>query len=188
MTAKPFAEEGFVRAPGKARGMEVQRTLVKSPPELWAALSDPGALAEHLGEFGEIRITRTEPETTVAWEGELASGTVALEASGWGTKVTLAAEPALVAPTVESPAVRTETPTPATSAPSRGLLARLLRRGPRAETPAPPTPGPSPTPGPDPAPPSPAPAPGPGPQIRVEHVLERVLDDLGTDSRRPFAR
>ena len=41
---------------------EVQRTLVKSPPELWAELSDPAALARHLGELGEIRITRTEPE------------------------------------------------------------------------------------------------------------------------------
>src|SRR5664280_1010248 len=37
---------------------EVQRTLVKSPPELWAEISDPASLARHLGEFGEIRITR----------------------------------------------------------------------------------------------------------------------------------
>jgi hypothetical protein len=75
-----------------------QRTLVKSPPELWAEVSDVEALARHLGEFGEIRITRLEPETTVAWEGDRACGTVALEPSGWGTKVTitakLAAEPA----------------------------------------------------------------------------------------------
>src|SRR5258706_13702092 len=69
-----------------------QRTLVKSPPELWAEISDLGALARHLGEFGEIRITRLEPETTVAWEGDRASGTVQLEPSGWGTKVTLTAE------------------------------------------------------------------------------------------------
>src|SRR5258705_6921211 len=69
-----------------------QRTLVKSPPELWAELSDIDALARHLGEFGEIRITRLEPETTVAWEGDRASGTVHLEPSGWGTKVTLTAE------------------------------------------------------------------------------------------------
>ena len=69
-----------------------QRTLVKSPPELWAELSDVTSLAKHLGEFGEIRITRVEPETTVVWEGERASGTVELEPSGWGTKVTLTAE------------------------------------------------------------------------------------------------
>jgi hypothetical protein len=71
---------------------EASRTLVKSPPELWAECSDAGSLARHLGEFGEIRITRLEPESTVAWEGEHASGTVRIEPSGWGTRVTLTAE------------------------------------------------------------------------------------------------
>jgi hypothetical protein len=68
-----------------------QRTLVKSPPELWAEVSDVGALARHLGAFGGIRITRLEPESTVAWEGDRARGTVELEPSGWGTRVTLTA-------------------------------------------------------------------------------------------------
>jgi hypothetical protein len=68
---------------------EVKRTLVKSPPELWSELSDPAALARHLGEFGEIRITRSEPEQLVEWEGDRASGRVVLKPSGWGTKVTL---------------------------------------------------------------------------------------------------
>jgi hypothetical protein len=68
---------------------EVQRTLVKSPPELWAELSDPASLARHLGELGEIRITRIEPEETVEWEAESASGTVQIKQSGWGTRVTL---------------------------------------------------------------------------------------------------
>ena len=68
---------------------EVQRTLVKSPPELWTELSNPEALARHLGDFGEIRITDTEPETKVEWEAEGASGVVQLKQSGWGTKVTL---------------------------------------------------------------------------------------------------
>ncbi len=68
---------------------EVQRTLVKSPPELWAELSDPTSLARHLGELGEIRITRVEPERTVEWEAADATGKVLLKASGWGTKVTL---------------------------------------------------------------------------------------------------
>jgi hypothetical protein len=72
---------------------EARRTLVKSPPELWAEISDPDSLARHLEPFGEIRITRVEPETTVAWEGDRARGTVELAASGWGTKVTLRAEP-----------------------------------------------------------------------------------------------
>src|SRR3954470_14335312 len=69
-----------------------QRTLVKSPPELWSEVSDPDALARHLGEFGEIRISRLEPEVTVAWEGDRARGTVSLEPAGWGTKVTLTVE------------------------------------------------------------------------------------------------
>ncbi len=68
---------------------EVQRTLVKSPPELWAELSDPEALARHLGELGEIRITRSEPEKRVEWEAERTSGVVQIKPSGWGTKVTL---------------------------------------------------------------------------------------------------
>jgi len=67
------------------------RTLVKSVPELWATCSDAESLARHLEAFGEITITRLEAETTVAWEGARASGTVTLEQSGWGTKVTMTA-------------------------------------------------------------------------------------------------
>jgi len=73
------------------------RTLVKSVPELWAECSEPGSLARHLGAFGEIRVTRLEPETTVAWEGDAARGTVRLEPSGWGTRVTLTADGRTVA-------------------------------------------------------------------------------------------
>src|SRR5438477_4213750 len=69
--------------------LQASRTLVKSPPELWAECSDAPSLARHLGQFGEIRITRLEPETTVAWEGERASGTVRIEPAGWGTRVIL---------------------------------------------------------------------------------------------------
>jgi hypothetical protein len=68
---------------------EVQRTLVKSPPELWAEISDPEALARHLGEFGEIRITRVHPEQKVEWEAPEASGSIVIKPSGWGTKVKL---------------------------------------------------------------------------------------------------
>lgn len=70
---------------------EASRTLVKSAPELWAQCSDPGLLARHLESFGEIRITRLEPETAVAWEGDDVSGTVTLEPAGWGTRVILTA-------------------------------------------------------------------------------------------------
>src|SRR5437588_2974025 len=68
---------------------QASRTLLKSPPELWAECSDAQSLARHLGEFGEIRIKELEPESTVAWEGDRTSGTVKLEPSGWGTRVTL---------------------------------------------------------------------------------------------------
>jgi hypothetical protein len=96
---------------------EVQRTLVKSPPELWAELSDPTALARHLGELGEIRITRTEPERTIEWEAGRTCGTVSIKPSGWGTRVTLSASRELDAPS-EQPS-----PAPAQTTPEENLLA-----------------------------------------------------------------
>jgi hypothetical protein len=72
---------------------KASRTLVKSLPELWSEVSNAASLQRHLDQFGEIHITRLEPEAAVAWEGEHARGTVRLEPSGWGTKVILTAEP-----------------------------------------------------------------------------------------------
>jgi hypothetical protein len=89
---------------------EVQRTLVKSPPELWAELSDPTALARHLGELGEIRIVRSEPESTIEWAAENTTGIVSIKPSGWGTKVTLSV-------TREVPAASAPETPPATEAP-----------------------------------------------------------------------
>src|SRR5207302_6885346 len=83
--------------------LQASRTLVKSPPELWAECSDAASLARHLGQFGEIRITRLEPETAVAWEGEDVSGTVRLEPSGWGTRVILTARHTAEEPAAEEP-------------------------------------------------------------------------------------
>ncbi|HEX4467025.1 MAG TPA: hypothetical protein VH025_07545, partial [Solirubrobacteraceae bacterium] len=97
---------------------EVQRTLVKSPPELWAEISDPESLARHLGEFGDIRITRVEPEQRVDWQSGDASGSVVIKPSGWGTKVKLtvtrelAEPPATPADEVEAPAALQPTPEP----------------------------------------------------------------------------
>jgi hypothetical protein len=109
------------------RDHQASRTLLKSPPELWAECSEAQSLARHLGEaIGEIRITRLEPEITVAWEGERVSGTVRLEPSGWGTKVTLTA-------TEQSPEPSpVPAPQPATDAapepPARaGFMARVRR-------------------------------------------------------------
>src|SRR5918996_201219 len=89
--------------------LTAKRTLVKSPPELWSELSEVERLARHLGAFGEIKITKLEPEHTVAWEGEAASGTVSIEPSGWGTKVTMRVE---LEGGVEAPS-----PAPAAAAP-----------------------------------------------------------------------
>jgi hypothetical protein len=130
-----------------------QRTLVKSPPELWAEISDAGTLARHLGELGDIRITRLEAETTVVWEGNRARGTVEIEASGWGTKVTITAsaiaeEASTTAPSpaveeeeevavVEEEPVAVEEPEPVAEEPEaveepaprrRGFFARLFGR------------------------------------------------------------
>src|SRR5215210_7818293 len=116
--------------------MEAKRTLVKSPPELWAELSDMSALARHLGEFGEIRITRTEPETVVEWEGDLASGSVRLEPSGWGTKVTLTALPVMVDPPPPPEPEPQAEPEPQPEPARPGFWARVFRR--RAPEPPPP--------------------------------------------------
>jgi hypothetical protein len=154
--------------------MEAKRTLVKSPPELWAELSDIAALARHLGEFGEIRITRTEPESVVEWEGDLASGSVRLEPSGWGTRVTLTALPVVGDP-LPAPPAPPASPIPAPSA-RRGLLARLFRR----RAPAPPA-----------TPPRTAAAPSPLPAIDAasgQAVLTGALDALGAAHHRPFSR
>jgi hypothetical protein len=175
-----------LRARESPGSMEAKRTLVKSPPELWAELSDLPALARHLGEFGEIRITRTEPETVVEWEGDLASGRVLLEPSGWGTKVTLTSEPtAPEAPPPEPVAAEPVVePEPVAAEPPRpGRFARLMwwRRAPE---PAPIEPEPvavEPEPEPEPA----------APALDDEQtaaILNGVLDTLGAAHHRPFSR
>lgn len=66
---------------------EVSRTLVKSPPELWAELE-----GERLGTaVGAVSVKPTETERELAWEGDGAAGLARLEPSSWGTKVTLTA-------------------------------------------------------------------------------------------------
>ncbi len=156
-----------------------QRRLVKSRPELWAEISDQQSLARRLEAFGEIRITGTDPETTVAWEGTAASGTVEIESAGWGTKVVLTVEladtPAAieqkpepvaqeVLPTEPKPEpVATQAPTPKpvpAAAPKKGLFARWFSFGPPIPDPPRPetttesvaAPAPAPTPEPEPAP------------------------------------
>jgi hypothetical protein len=124
---------------------EAQRTLVKSPPELWAELSDPDSLSRHLGHFGEIRIARIEPETTVEWESDAIAGAVHLTPSGWGTKVTLSITRRLAEPEPEpEPAAVAEpepeaeaTPGPAPETRRRRFANLFRRRRRRAEQPEP---------------------------------------------------
>jgi hypothetical protein len=66
---------------------EVSRTLVKSPPELWAELE-----GDRLGTaVGAVNVRAVEPERELAWEADGAAGLARLEPSSWGTKVTLTA-------------------------------------------------------------------------------------------------
>ena len=68
--------------------VQVSRTLVKSPPELWAELQ-----GECIGDaLGGAEVAAQEPERRLAWQADGASGTAELEPSSWGTKVTLTAE------------------------------------------------------------------------------------------------
>jgi hypothetical protein len=67
---------------------EVSRTLVKSPPELWAELG-PDCLEKALG---AVSVEETEPEREMTFSGDGIRGSAVLEPAGWGTKVTLTAE------------------------------------------------------------------------------------------------
>jgi hypothetical protein len=186
---------------------EAVRQLVKSPPELWAQCSDAERLARHLNRFGEIRITALEPESTVAWEGESVSGTVTLEASGWGTRVRLTARGAVpdpelgAVPAPDPGAVTTPGPTPdpepvaASSAPApkrlTGLLSSFLgRRGVPGPADAVPALEPSPAPSSprEPAPNRVAEAAEPAGQSDLVAELEAALDSLGQAHHRPYSR
>lgn len=159
------------------------RTLLKSPPELWAECTDAQSLTRHLDTFfGEIRITRLEPENTVAWEGERGRGTVRLEPAGWGTRVTLTAR----AGAEEQPAAaeeasapeENEVPTPARPA---TFLGRLLRRFGTDSDQTEPRPG-------APEPEAPASEPPADDPTKAGKVLADALDSLGTAHHRPFSR
>ena len=188
--------------------LTAKRTLVKSPPELWSELSEVDRLARHLGAFGEIKITRLEPERTVAWEGESASGTVSIEPSGWGTKVVLTATIEGEEPAPEPEPEPDPEPEPAAVAepPKRkNWLVRIFgRREALAGQPvwvtgaqqAEPEPQPQPEPEPE-LEPEPEPEPEPivveadnGALDRegAQAALEDALEALGSAHHRPFSR
>ena len=64
----------------------LERTLVKSPPELWEELSQIERW------LGEVEISRREPPNRLTWSARGVHGTIELEPSGWGTKVRARAE------------------------------------------------------------------------------------------------
>ena len=116
--------------------VEVSRTLVKSPPELWEELQGeciPQAV-------GDATVEPREPERELRWSGDGVAGTARIEPSNWGTKVILTAE-------IEEQVAEV------------GFWARL--RGSRPPT---------------------------ARHSDIEQRLEGVLDTLGSDHKKPFAR
>jgi hypothetical protein len=70
------------------RHVEVSRTLVKSPPELWEELQGDCLEAA----VGEVAIEATKPEEELEWRADGAHGWARIKPSSWGTKVVLTAE------------------------------------------------------------------------------------------------
>jgi hypothetical protein len=69
--------------------IEVERTLVKSPPELWEEIGTADALGRWLG---DVRVESAEPPGRVEWARSDSAGVIELEASGWGTRVRVVAK------------------------------------------------------------------------------------------------
>jgi hypothetical protein len=159
---------------------EASRTLVKSPPELWEELSEVDRLARHLEAFGEIRITRREPQRALTWEADQASGRIRIEESGWGTKVTLEAD--LRAAPAPEPDPEPDQPT--AELPRHGGFSRFVgdwfTRSRTDPAPAPPAPEPV-------VQPEPPSKPAIGPDA-ARAALDEALDTLGAAHHRPFSR
>jgi hypothetical protein len=64
--------------------IELERTLVKSPPELWDEISSQPGLSRWLG---TVSVSASEPPRRLEWDSEIATGVIELEAAGWGTKI-----------------------------------------------------------------------------------------------------
>jgi len=138
-----------------------RRRLLKPRPELAAQLTED--MLDRLGEDGEIRITRVNHETTVAWEGDRVSGTVELDpARGMG---------------IPGPPAPLPDPSPPAPGPQPG------------PQPVPPTPDPTPPDtGPTPGPPPQIRASSSLDGLHTVAILADMLDDLVVGRRRPEAR
>jgi hypothetical protein len=64
--------------------IQLERTLVKSPPEVWEELAtDPG-----LGRWlDDVEVHEAHAPNRLEWASRGARGTIELEPSGWGTRV-----------------------------------------------------------------------------------------------------
>ena len=71
--------------------IELERTLVKSPPELWEEIGSQEALGRWLP---DVRVNALDAPHRIEWSGPSARGVIELEASGWGTRVRAQAETA----------------------------------------------------------------------------------------------
>ncbi len=69
--------------------IELERTLVKSPPELWDEIASEEALGQWLS---EVRVSALDPPSRIEWNAQGARGVIELEASGWGTRIRAQAE------------------------------------------------------------------------------------------------
>jgi len=64
--------------------IELERTLVKSPPELWDEIASQEALARWLP---GVRLGSLDPPSRIEWNADGVRGVIELEASGWGTRI-----------------------------------------------------------------------------------------------------
>lgn len=64
--------------------IELERTLVKSPPELWEELASQESLARWLP---GVRLGTLDPPSRIEWNADGVRGVIELEASGWGTRI-----------------------------------------------------------------------------------------------------
>jgi hypothetical protein len=69
--------------------VELECTLVKSPPEVWDELAAEPGLGRWLG---DVAVSSAQPPHRLEWGSDVAKGVIELEASGWGTKVRALAE------------------------------------------------------------------------------------------------
>ena len=85
--------------PGVA--VQAERTLVKSPPELWGLLDDPELMRRWTGELLgcdplTVEVKARSPGELLAWrpagQGDSAAIELVLAEKGWGTNVSIRAE------------------------------------------------------------------------------------------------